>query len=133
MSALDSITAGEYMTAELITFTADMEVMTAINALVRHGVSGAPVLDEAGQIIGLLSEKDCLQVCLTAGYEGVPAGVVGEYMTRAVMTVTPETTLLEIASRFLDSPFKRFPVVQDGRLVGQISRSDVLRAINEHC
>ncbi|MGH8455856.1 MAG: CBS domain-containing protein [Stenotrophobium sp.] len=133
MSALASISAKDYMSTELVTFTPDMEVMTAINTLVKHRLSGAPVLDAKGHMVGLLSERDCLKVALTAGYEGVPGGVVSEYMTHSAATVEADTSLLEIASRFLDSPYKRFPVMKNGKLVGQISRSDVLRAINELC
>ncbi|TXH05579.1 MAG: CBS domain-containing protein [Nevskiaceae bacterium] len=133
MRTLGSVVARDYMETQVVTFTPDMEVMTAINELVKHGISGAPVLDEQGQLVGVLSEKDCLKVALTAGYEGVPAGVVREYMTPKVLAVEPETPILEIASRFLDSPVKRYPVVKNGKLVGQISRADVLRAINEIC
>lgn len=133
MRTLGSVVARDYMETQVVTFTPDMEVMTAINDLVKHGISGAPVLDSNGNIVGVLSEKDCLKVALTAGYEGVPAGIVSEYMTHSVIAVEPETPILEIASRFLDSAIKRYPVVKNGKLVGQISRADVLRAINEIC
>ncbi|MGH8460425.1 MAG: CBS domain-containing protein [Stenotrophobium sp.] len=130
MTTLASITVKDYMSTELVVFTPDMEVMTAINKLVKHRLSGAPVVDAAGKLVGVLSEKDCLKVAIAAGYEGVPGGVVGEYMTHGANMVEPDMPMLEVASRFLDSPFKRFPVVRDGKLIGQISRSDVLRAIN---
>ena len=133
MRTLGSVVARDYMETQVVTFTPDMEVMTAINDLVKHGISGAPVLDGNGNVVGVLSEKDCLKVALTAGYEGVPAGIVSEYMTHGVISVEPETPILEIASRFLDSAIKRYPVVKNGKLVGQISRADVLRAINEIC
>lgn len=133
MRTLGSVVVRDYMQTQVVTFTPDMEVMTAINELVKHRISGAPVLDPDGNLVGVLSEKDCLKVALTAGYEGVPAGVVAEYMTSNAVTVAPDMPILEIASRFLDSPVKRFPVVKSGKLVGQISRADVLRAINEIC
>lgn len=133
MRTLGSVVARDFMETQIVTFTADMEVMTAINELVKNGISGAPVLDAEGNIVGVLSEKDCLKVALTAGYEGVPAGIVSEYMTHDVIAVEPDTPILEIASRFLDSSIKRYPVLKNGKLVGQISRADVLRAINEIC
>jgi CBS domain-containing protein len=133
MRTLGSVVARDYMETQVVTFTPDMEVMTAINDLVKHNISGAPVLDADGKVVGVLSEKDCLKVALTAGYEGVPAGIVSEYMTHNAITVEPDTPILEIASRFLDSAIKRYPVVKNGKLVGQISRADVLRAINEIC
>ena len=133
MRTLGSVVVRDYMQTQVVTFTPDMEVMTAINELVKHRISGAPVLDADGNLVGVLSEKDCLKVALTAGYEGVPAGVVAEFMTANAVTVAPDMPILEIASRFLDSAVKRFPVVKSGKLVGQISRADVLRAINEIC
>lgn len=133
MSKLDTVTAKDYMSDKLITFTPDTEVMTAINQLVKQRLSGAPVVDANGTIVGVLSEKDCLKVGVAASYEGVPAGLVGEYMVTNAVTVDVNTSLLEVASMFIGSPFKRYPVTSGGRLVGQISRSDVLRAINDLC
>lgn len=131
MSKLDTVTAKDYMSGELVTFTPDTEVMSAINELVKHRLSGAPVVDESGKIIGVLSEKDCLKVGIAATYEGIPGGLVREYMTPKVVTVDVDTSLLEIAGMFIGSPFKRYPVLREGKLVGQISRSDLLRAIND--
>lgn len=133
MSKLDTVTVKDYMSGGLITFTPDMEVMTAIGILVKHKLSGAPVMDAAGTIIGVLSEKDCMKVGITASYEGVPGGLVKEYMTAKVVTVDADTSLLEVASMFIGSPYKRYPVTSKGAVVGQISRSDVLRAINDLC
>lgn len=133
MSKLDTVTAKDYMSRQLITFTPDTEVMTAINQLVKHRLSGAPVVDADGNIVGVLSEKDCLKVGVAAGYEGVSAGLVGEYMMAKVVTVDVDTSLLEVAGMFIGSAYKRYPVTAGGRLVGQISRSDVLRAINDLC
>jgi CBS domain-containing protein len=133
MRTLGSVVVRDFMATQIVTFTPDMEVMTAINELVKHSISGAPVLDEKGKLVGVLSEKDCLKVALTAGYEGVPAGLVSEFMTRTPITVEPDMPIMEIAGQFLDSTYKRYPVVKNGKLVGQISRRDVLRAINEIC
>ena len=131
MSNIGTVTVRQYMTTRLVTFTPDMEVMSALAQLVQHGHSGAPVVDGAGQLIGMLSEKDCLKVAVMANFEGVSPGKVSDYMTANVKTVGPDTSLLEVAGIFSDAPFKRLPVIDGGRLVGQISRSDVLRAIND--
>lgn len=121
----------DYMATNLVTFKRDTEVLTAIHQLLKHRISGAPVVDESGKLLGMLSEKDCLKVAVVAGHEGVSAGLVGDYMTRDPETVEADDPLLDIANRFVDAPFKRFPVLEDGQLVGQISRADVLRAIDE--
>jgi len=106
-------------------------VLSAIHQIVKHRISGAPVVDRDGKLVGMLSEKDCLKVAVVAGAEGVPAGVVEDFMSRDPATVDADDGLLDIASRFVDAPFKRFPVMENGKLVGQISRSDILRAIDE--
>lgn len=121
----------DYMARNLVTFTPDTEVLTAIHQIIKHRISGAPVVDRDGKLVGMLSEKDCLKMALVAGHEGVPAGLVEDFMSRDPSTVDADDSLLDIASRFVDAPFKRFPVKENGQLVGQISRSDVLRAIDE--
>jgi CBS domain-containing protein len=131
MTAISSKTVRDYMTTRLLTFTPDTEVMAALRQLVTRGHSGAPVVEEDGSIVGMLSEKDCLKVAVLANYEDVSPGVVRDFMSSSVATVSPDTSLLEVAGRFIDAPFKRFAVVVDGKLVGQISRSDILRAIDE--
>ncbi|HEY0916037.1 CBS domain-containing protein [Solimonas sp. SE-A11] len=121
----------DYMARNLVTFTPDTEVLSAIHQIVKHRISGAPVVDRDGKLVGMLSEKDCLKMALVAGHEGVPAGLVDDFMSRDPSTVDADDSLLDIASRFVDAPFKRFPVKENDQLVGQISRSDVLRAIDE--
>lgn len=124
-----SIAAKDYMSASLITFKGNTDVMAAIDTLVKNRVSGAPVIDEHGNLIGLLSEKDCMKVAMQAGYYEQLGGVVSDYMTTNVITVESEASILDIAKLFLEKGPRRYPVVEDNRLVGQISRRDVLRAL----
>ena len=131
MTVISTKTVRDYMTTRLLTFTPDMEVMAALRLLVTRGHSGAPVVEDDGRIVGMLSEKDCLKVAVLANYEGVSPGVVRDFMSTKVASVSPDISLLEVAGRFIDAPFKRFAVVENDKLVGQISRSDVLRAIDE--
>ena len=132
MPDLSAYTVSDYMTRDVLTFTADTDVMTAIGVLVKSGHSGAPVRGPDGKLLGMLSEKDCLKVAVMANYEGVSPGLVRDFMNPKPDAVAPGDTLLEVASRFLDAPYKRFPVLDNGKLVGQISRSDVLRAIHDN-
>jgi CBS domain-containing protein len=131
MPALDTVTARDYMNTQIVTLTPDTDVMAAINAFVNKGIGSAPVVDEKGKLLGMLSEKDCLKVALAASYEGVAGGPVREFMTRNVVAVTPDMPLLQVAAMFVDSNFKRYPVIGDGKLLGLISRANVLRAIND--
>ncbi|HAI96482.1 MAG: CBS domain-containing protein [Cycloclasticus sp.] len=126
-----SVLIKDYMATNLTTFTPDMAISKAIKYLNTHQISGAPVIDERGSLVGMLSEKDCLQVALQSTYyEDWVGGVVSEYMTTEVATVSDTSSVVDIAEMFLKSSYKRYPVIsEDGELVGQISRSDILRAL----
>jgi predicted transcriptional regulator len=127
---LHEVAVKDFMSASLVTFKQDMPVLDAIQQLVELRISGAPVVDNLGNLVGMLSEKDCLKVALNTGYYEELGGSVSEYMTTKVETVESTASILELARFFLETPFKRFPVIgEDNTLVGQISRADVLRAI----
>lgn len=129
---LHSISVKDYMASSLVTFTPDTGILEAIHLLLSNRISGAPVVDKLGNIVGILSEKDCLRVALASSYYEEPGGKVHEYMTPQVKTVDAEASLVDVAELFLQTNFRRFPVVADGnRLVGQISRRDVLRALEQ--
>jgi CBS domain-containing protein len=126
---LAAVKVKDYMSASLVTFTPEMEVLNAIHKLLQNSISGAPVVDEHGNLVGILSEKDCLKVALHAGYHEVMGGRVSEYMSPNVETVEAESSIIDVAQRFIAGDFRRFPVLAENRLVGQISRRDVLRAL----
>ncbi|MGC1952843.1 MAG: CBS domain-containing protein [Gammaproteobacteria bacterium] len=126
---LRSVLAKDYMSANLVTFTPHMDVLNAIQVLVEHRISGAPVVDETGNLVGVLSQKDCLRVALEASYHGEWGGRVSEFMSRNAKTVEAETSILEVAEMFMKDEYRRYPVMEENRLIGQISRHDVLRAL----
>ena len=134
MASLDTACVRDYMAPQLMTFTPDMEVMAAVHQLVKSGHSGAPVVDAAGTLVGMLSERDCLNIALIAAQDTCIAGPVSQFMNKNVSTVAPDLSITQLASLFLNNAhFRRYPVVAGGRLVGQISRTDVLRAISDTC
>lgn len=118
-----------YMSRELITLTPDMEINRAMHLLVDNRISGAPVLDANGNLVGMLSQKDCLKAALHASYYREWGDTVADYMSDRPQSLDAELDLVEAAEAFLASSFRRFPVMSEGRLVGQISRSDLLRAL----
>ena len=122
-------TVRDCMAANLVTFHPDTDINEAIKALVQHRISGAPVIDYRGNMIGLLSEQDCLKVTLQAAYHAESAGIVSEYMSREVKTIDVDTTIVEAAELFLTARYRRYPVVDENRLVGQVSRRDILKAL----
>ncbi|MDH3649191.1 MAG: CBS domain-containing protein [Saprospiraceae bacterium] len=120
-----------HMATKLITFTADVDIREAMRIILKNNISGAPVVDKGGMLIGMLSESDCIKVVMDGPYNNQPGGtgVVGDFMSRDVATISPDKSLLDLAYQFLNSKFRRFPVIEHGQLVGQISRSDILRAV----
>ncbi|MGR8947196.1 MAG: CBS domain-containing protein [Gammaproteobacteria bacterium] len=126
---LSSATVRQYMSTSIITFTPDMEILDASRLLVKHAISGGPVLDEQQRVVGMLTEADLIKTTLQAGYYGEPGGQVFEFMSNNVKAVAPDNSILDLAEIFLDSPHRRFPVIDAGQLVGVISRRDVLRAL----
>jgi CBS domain-containing protein len=128
---LKSCLVRDYMAGRLVSFKPDMDVLDAMQELVQHRIAGAPVVDDHGDLVGMLSETDCLKIALNAGYYGDSGGPVGDFMTPQVESVDAEMNIIDLAQKFLDSGFRRFPVLRNHRLVGQISRRDVLRALSE--
>ncbi|MCP4804944.1 MAG: CBS domain-containing protein [Proteobacteria bacterium] len=120
----------QFMDTDVPTLSASTDIHAAVVFLLDHHVTGAPVLDEAGVVVGILTEKDCLRL-LTLGTEnGQPVrGSVGDFMTANPVTVSPDMNVYYVAGLFLHHAFRRLPVVQGKKLVGAITRFDVLRAI----
>jgi predicted transcriptional regulator len=125
-------TVADYMAVDLLIFTPELEINRAMRALLDRHLSGAPVVDRDGKLVGVLSKKDCLKAAFAAAYHRSWGGLVGDYMSRDVQTLDAGLTILQAVERLLASPYRRFPVLRDGHLVGQISRADVLRALVEH-
>lgn len=123
-------TIGDIMATELVTFTPETSIHDAIHVLLERRISGAPVVDEAGKLVGVLSKKDCLKIVFSTSYHGDRGGPVSEFMSEPVETLEPELDLVSAAQHFLESHFRRFPVLRDGRLVGQVSRCDILKALH---
>ena len=117
------------MTTSIVTLAPDMDILKASQSLVNHGISGAPVVDDLGNLVGMLTERDCFKITLNAGYFEELGGKVSEFMSRDVETVTPEMSVLDLAELFLRTKYRRYPVIQDNRLIGLISRRDTLKAM----
>ncbi len=122
----------KYMASDLITFKPDTPITEVIDTLLAKGISGAPVLNDRKEIVGLIDDKDCLRVLIDSAYHNQPGNNrnVKFYMTNVMKTISVEADVVEVANVFLNSKYKRLLVIDDkGKLVGQISRRDILRAI----
>jgi predicted transcriptional regulator len=120
----------DFYAADPVTINQDDDILRAVQVMLDHEISGLPVVDSDGRLVGILTERDCMLKAVEAGYLDEPGGRVEEYMTPDAQTVGLDDNLMDVAKRFVDSPFRRFPVVEQGRLVGIIMRRDFLRAMN---
>jgi predicted transcriptional regulator len=121
----------DYMVRDLVTLTPGTEINRAMHILLDRRISGAPVLDDNGWLVGVLSKKDCLKAALHAAYWRDWGETVAKYMSRDVQTLQADMDIVAAAEAYLASTFRRFPVMQEGQLVGQISRADILRALSD--
>ena len=124
-----AVTAKDIMITTVRSVRASDSIFDATQMLCKNGFSGAPVLDGAGHLKGILSEKDCIHAFLNAIHHRSPPVTVQEVMTANVITVTEDTGILDVAHLFVDKGLRRVPVTREGLLVGQISRRDLLRQI----
>lgn len=124
-------TVADIMATQLVTFSPDMNIHEAIGILLDKRISGAPVLDSNGALVGMLSKKDCLKVVFSSQYHDDWGGPVRDFMSMPVETLDAGLDLVSVAQLFLGSHFRRFPVLRDGKLVGQVSRYDILKVLTE--
>ncbi|GGI98013.1 CBS domain-containing protein [Halopseudomonas pertucinogena] len=132
---IKTVKVRDYMNREVVTLNPDTHLFSAIDVLLTHRVSGAPVVDAGGHLVGVLSESDCLKGILNEAYFEETCGSVKSIMSQVVETIDADADILEAAAHFVKRGRRRLPVTEQGRLVGQISRRDLLRVLknyNEH-
>ncbi len=122
-----------YMAKDVITFTADQPVVEAIDTMLEKRISGAPVVNGKGDLVGILSEKDCLKIIVDRQYNNLPnqKSTVGDYMSRTVATVDISKDVVDVANMFVTGHYRRYPVVENGKLKGQVSRRDIMKATRD--
>jgi CBS domain-containing protein len=128
------LTARDLMATNLLTFRPDQTILDAISLLLRRGVSGGPVVDEQGMLVGMLSQLDCLRVLASDDFYRTPeeeSARVADYMSPWERTIPPDLGIYAMAHYFLTTPVRRLPVALGGRLIGLVSRRDVLRGMEE--
>lgn len=126
-------TVREMMDRATHAVSADLPIRDAINVLIDKGVTGIPVLDASGHVLGVLSEEHCLKL-IAEGDESFdePKGTVGAYFDSSAPQVPPDFDIYYVAGMFMrEQKHRRFPVVENGKLVGVITRKDVLRALRD--
>jgi CBS domain-containing protein len=127
-------TARQIMTTDLVVFRPEQPVGEVIRTLIDRRISGAPVVGTAGELLGVVSEADCLRALASGAYEAEPFETrrrIGDLMTTRQVTIDPSLDIYAIAHTFLNHSLRRLPVVEHGRVIGQVSRRDILKAIDD--
>lgn len=125
-----SVKVRDYMTDFVVTFTPETDLFKAIGTLLERRISAAPVLNKEGEVIGMLSEWDCLGRIIKGSYFEEVGGKVGEHMGNEVHCIAPNDDIIDVASTMTERNWRRsMPVVENGKLVGILSVPDVLRVV----
>lgn len=127
-------TISDCMRRNPLTIHLDANLVQAIETIVEYKLTGLTVTDDEGNAVGILSELDCIQGVLNALYnDGNPEhALVRDSMSTDLATCSPSDGIVEVAQSMLDTRQRRRPVLEDGKLVGQVSSSNVLWALMEH-
>jgi CBS domain-containing protein len=130
---LRSVKLMDHMVANPITVSAKDSVLDAIDNIITNKVSGVCVVDSENNLVGIVSELDCLNAILNATYNGAGSdvGSVENIMTKKVITASPGDDIVDTASAMMKVRHRRRPVVLDGKLVGQVTVRQLLGAVKE--
>ena len=124
MIPIDSI-----MTTKVYSVLTQTPIFEALDMLHRHKISGLPVVDSQDRVIGILTQKDVLKILLDE--RKVCEQKVEDYMCREVVCFTEEDSAVDICRFFMRSNIRRVPIVRDGKLIGIVSRRDIVELILE--
>lgn len=127
----EQILVSDYMTTKLITFKPEQSIHDVISALIKYKISGAPVVNEKNELVGIISETDCIKHISDSKYYNMPMDnnhTVENNMVSEVETIDKDMNIFDAANKFIGSGRRRFPIIENGKLIGQISQKDVLKA-----
>lgn len=127
----EPILVSDYMTKNLITFKENQPIEDVIETLINNRISGGPVVNSNNELIGIISEGDCMKQISESRYYNLPIdqnNTVQKAMVKEVETIDGNMNIFDAANKFLESKRRRFPIVENGKLVGQISQKDILKA-----
>ena len=123
----------DYMTKKLITFGPKQSVLEVMQVLIENNISGGSVVNTKNELLGIISEGDCIKQISESRYYNMPMAdaIVEKFMITNVETITDDISVFDVASKFNETNRRRFPVISNVKLIGQISRRDVLKAALE--
>ncbi|WAJ71516.1 CBS domain-containing protein [Catenovulum adriaticum] len=130
---MKSLRVEDFMTKRAITFSVDMTIAEAVERILDINQSGGPVIDEQGKVVGFLSEQDCITQMIESTYYREQVARVGDIMSQDIVSVKPQTSVLDVAQQMALKRPRIYPVIDDeGHLVGTIHRHQILKAIDTH-
>ncbi|MCL6420606.1 CBS domain-containing protein [Aestuariirhabdus haliotis] len=127
-----SVRVADYMTKNHKPIACGTDLGVVVERLTKEHITGLPVVDDQHQVVGWVSEQDCIRAVVNESYYCDQKARVNEVMRTEVLSVSPEDDIVDIASLMLEQKPKVYPVVRDGELQGLITRADILRALNEN-
>lgn len=127
------ILVSDYMTKKLITFHPEQSIYEVMEVFAKYKISGGPVVNDKNELVGIISEADCMKSISESRYFNMPIleKHVEKYMTDAnhtINTINHDVNIFDAASYFYKANRRRLPVLKNGKLVGQISRKDIVVA-----
>ena len=127
----NDLTVSDAMIRDVVTLRPDQDIIAAIEMMVNSKVTGAPVLDSDGKLVGIFSDTDGIEAVLKMSVDPNFHRTVEEFMSPNPQCFGPNDSLISVAEEFTRRRYRRFPVVENGHLVGQVSRTHVLREITK--
>ena len=120
----------DIMTRRLIVFNPDQSIHEVMKTFIKYRISGGPVVSKAGELVGIISEADCMKEISESRYFNMPIldKSVRHFMTQKVDTIESSMNVFDAAAKFSKSSRRRYPVLEKGSLVGQVSRKDIVVA-----
>lgn len=129
---MQSILVKDYMSRKPNAIQQSASVCDVVKVLTKDLTTGVPVVDEQNNLVGFISEQDCIKELLNEAFYAEESKVVNKLMVTDVLTVNPETSIIEVAENMSKGPPKNYPVVDHGKLVGILSRRSVLAALMDY-
>ena len=120
----------DIMTRRLILFNPNQSIHEVMKTFIKYRISGGPVVNKSGELVGIISEADCMKEISESRYFNMPIldKSVRHFMTQKVDTIESSMNVFDAAAKFSKSSRRRYPVLEKGSLVGQVSRKDIVVA-----
>jgi predicted transcriptional regulator len=129
---MSDLTIRPFIEKNSVMIKCDTPIKDVINLFIQHRITGAPVINNDLSVIGFVSEKDCIGKLLLAAYYCDQMPSVNDVMSTKVVAMSPDDKILDVAKIMAETPPKLYPVIENGKCIGVISRANILKALFTH-